>query len=169
MNTEKKTGCKSTSHDPLAAQESSPQYGKRLDMGYTRSCSCEPSHINCMTAKEWLKSQLGVWQFFYEPRDVRDKTLHPATFPIALSKRVIELFTHQGELILDPFVGSGTTLVAACDTDRNAVGFDLQGEYTELYSQRLSQSSLFTKTKQVAIQDDKTNFHRERGYYEEIE
>jgi DNA modification methylase len=58
-----------------------------------------------MTAKEWMKSQLGVWQFFYEGRDIRDKTIHPATFPISLTKKVIELFTHQGELVLDPFVG----------------------------------------------------------------
>jgi DNA modification methylase len=65
-----------------------------------------------MTAKDWLKSQLGVWEFFYEGRDIRDKTKHPATFPIALAKKVIELFTHEGELVLDPFVGSGTTLVA---------------------------------------------------------
>ena len=61
-----------------------------------------------MTAKEWLKSQLGVWQFFYEKRDIRDKKIHPATFPISLAKKVIELFTHAGELVLDPFVGSGT-------------------------------------------------------------
>ncbi len=85
----------------------------KLDIGYTRLCDCKPSHINCMTAKEWLKSQLGVWQFFYEARDIRDKKLRPATFPTSLSKKVIELFTHRGELVLDPFVGSGTTLVAA--------------------------------------------------------
>jgi len=74
-----------------------------------------------MTAKEWLKSQLGVWQFFYEGRDVRDKKVHPATFPISLARKVIELFSHKGELVLDPFVGSGTTLVAAQDSDSSVV------------------------------------------------
>lgn len=64
-----------------------------------------------MTAKEWLKSQLGVWEFFYERRDVRNKEVHPATFPISLATQVIKLFSHEGELVLDPFVGSGTTLV----------------------------------------------------------
>jgi len=108
-----------------------------------------------MTPKEWLKSQLGVWQFFYESRDVRDKNLHPATFPISLSKKIIELFTHQGELVLDPFVGSGTTLVAAHDTNRNAVGFDLQPHYIDLCERRLrQQTSLFNHAKQIAIQDD---------------
>jgi len=46
-------------------------------------------------------------------------------FPIALPKKCIELFTHKGELVLDPFAGIGTTLIAARDLERNAVGFDL--------------------------------------------
>jgi len=108
-----------------------------------------------MTAKDWLKSQLGVWQFSYEGRDIRDKNLHPATFPITLSKKVIELFTHEGELVLDPFVGSGTTLVAASDLNRNAVGFDLQKHYLDLCVKRLSQNyNMFNHAIQIAIQDD---------------
>jgi len=161
MTTNKKTEYKSVSNDQLVIRENSAEYGKRLDIGHTRSCSCGPTHINCMTAKEWLKSQLGVWQFFYESRDVRDKTLHPATFPISLSKKVIELFTHQGELILDPFVGSGTTLVAASDTNRNALGFDLQKHYIDLCEKRLrQQANLFNNSRQVAIQDDARNIHK---------
>lgn len=99
---------------------------KKLAINFTRTCSCPASHLNCLPPKEWIKYQLGVWQFNYEGRDIRDKNLHPATFPIALAKRVISLFTHEGELVLDPFVGNGTTLVAAQDLNRNAVGFDLQ-------------------------------------------
>jgi DNA modification methylase len=125
-----------------------------LDIGTQRTCSCDPGHLNCMTAKDWLKSQLGVWQFNYEGRDIRDKNIHPATFPIQLAKKVIELFTHEGELVLDPFVGSGTTLVAAQDLNRNAVGFDLQGAYISLCRSRLAQTSLFSSSQQVAIQDD---------------
>ena len=130
---------------------------KRIDISHTRTCQCGPTHINCMTAKEWLKSQLGVWQFYYEGRDIRDKTLHPATFPISLAKKIIELFTHQGELVLDPFVGSGTTLLAANDLNRNCVGFDLQAKYVELCSRRLAQANMFNKTKQIAVQDDARN------------
>ncbi|MGC1134956.1 MAG: DNA methyltransferase [Nitrososphaeraceae archaeon] len=111
-----------------------------------------------MTAKDWLKSQLGVWQFTYEARDIRNKEVHPATFPISLSKKIIELFTHEGELVLDPFVGSGTTLVAANDLNRNAVGFDLQQKFIDLCDERLKkQSNLFNKAKQIAIQDDASN------------
>jgi len=132
----------------------SSSYRNKLEIGYKRLCDCKPSHINCMQAKEWLKSQLGVWQFNYEARDVRKKDVHPATFPISLAKRVIELFTHEGELVLDPFVGSGTTLVAARDINRNAVGFDLKRDYIDLCEQRLAQNNLLSETNQIAINDD---------------
>ncbi len=130
----------------------------KLPIGFERTCQCKPSHINCMSPKDWLKSQLGVWQFLYEKRDVRDKKVHPATFPISLAKKVIELFTHRGELVVDPFVGSGTTLIAAKDLDRNAVGFDLHKSYVELCDTRLSaNSSLFNNSQQIAINDDAKN------------
>lgn len=130
---------------------------KCLDIGTERSCSCPPTHINCMTAKEWLKSQLGVWEFFYEARDIRDKTVHPATFPISLAAHVIKLLSHEGQLVVDPFVGSGTTLVAAKDMNRNAIGFDLQQKYVDLSHSRTSSKGLFGTTKQFAICDDARN------------
>lgn len=101
-----------------------------------------------------MKSQLGVWQFYYEGRDIRDKMIHPATYPISLAKKCIELFTHRGELVADPFVGSGTTLVAARDLNRNAVGFDLTSKYIEVCEKRLSQQVIFGQTQQIAICDD---------------
>ncbi len=133
-------------------------HGKKLQIYPSRTCDCKPTHINCMTAKEWLKCQLGVWQFTYEGRDIRDKQLHPATFPISLARKVIELFTHKGELVLDPFVGSGTTLIAAQDSNRNAVGFDLQDKYIKLTESRLAENSqLFGDSKQIAVCDDALN------------
>ena len=130
---------------------------KKLDIATNRSCECEPSHINCLTAKEWIKCQLGVWQFNYEKRDIRDKEKHPATFPISLARRCIELFSHQGELVVDPFMGSGTTLLAARDADRNAVGFDIHPDYIALAKERLNQESLFTETQQIPVLDDARN------------
>lgn len=141
----------------LAIQETKALRKPKLDINYIKTCSCKINHINCLTPKEWLKSQIGVWQFFYEKRDIRDKTIHPATFPISLSRKIIELFTHKGELVLDPFVGSGTTLVAAQDCDRNAVGFDLQEKYIELCKTRLRETRLLNKSKQLAITDDARN------------
>ncbi|MFC1958534.1 DNA methyltransferase [Chloroflexota bacterium] len=139
---------------PTVIREGGSLYRTKLSIGCQRTCNCKPSHINCMTAKEWLKSQLGVWQFSYEARDIRKKDVHPATFPISLARKVIELFTHEGELVLDPFVGSGTTLVAARDLNRHAVGFDLKEEYIDLCEQRLAQNNLVNETKQIAINDE---------------
>ena len=122
-----------------------------VNLGNERICECPPKHINCMTAKEWIKSQLGVWQFHYESRDIRDKSAHPATYPIALASRCISLFTHEGELVLDPFVGSGTTLVAARDLNRNAVGFDLKDEYIDLCHDRLDRMAEADGSTQMAL------------------
>ncbi|MBI5970001.1 MAG: site-specific DNA-methyltransferase [Deltaproteobacteria bacterium] len=133
---------------------------KILSVNYDRICNCAATHINCMSAKEWLKSQIGVWQFFYGSKDIRDKNLHPATFPISLAKKIIELFTHQGELVIDPFVGSGTSLVAAQDLNRNAAGFDLQKKYIELCNSRLSNDNFFNKSQQIAVKDDARNIYK---------
>ncbi|QOS98920.1 DNA adenine methylase [Brevibacterium sp. JNUCC-42] len=134
-----------------------------LNIGYDKRCDCPPKHLNCMTGKEWIRSQLGVWRFTYEKRDIRDKELHPATFPIALAKQCIELFTHKGELVVDPFVGSGTTLLASQDLGRNAIGFDLKKEYIDLSKMRLENNKdLLTdiECQQFAINDDATNIDK---------
>jgi DNA modification methylase len=133
---------------------------EKTQINFRKTCTCPDSHINCLTAKEWIKGQVAIWEFYYEGRDIRDKDIHPAVFPIALPKKCIELFTHKGELVLDPFVGIGTTLIAARDLERNAVGFDLNQRYVDFTNKRLTQSnmSLFAEnTKQIAICDDAIN------------
>jgi DNA modification methylase len=133
---------------------------KKLDINYKRTCNCPLSHINCLTPKEWVKGQVAIWELYYEKRDIRDKDIHPAVFPIALAKKCIELFTHKGELVLDPFVGIGTTLIAAKDLNRNAVGFDLNQKYINFANERLKESNLFLfkeETEQIAICDDAIN------------
>jgi len=130
---------------------------KKINIGFTRTCDCAPSHINCLSAKEWIKNQLGVLQFTYEKRDIRDKSVRPATFPVSLAKRVISLFSHEGELVLDPFTGSGTVLLAAQDLNRNALGFDLQEKYIELCKSRLINNNFFNNSKQIPILDDALN------------
>ena len=144
-----------------AVFEDDSLHGSELTIGNARLCKCGPTHINCMSPKDWLKSQIGVWQFFYESRDIRDKSLHPATFPISLAKKIIELFTHQGQLVIDPFVGSGTSLIAANDLNRNAAGFDLQKKYIDLCVHRLQKhANLLNSCSQIAIQDDARNISK---------
>lgn len=128
---------------------------KKLEINHQRTCNCPQSHINCLTGKEWVKKQVAIWECYYEKRDIRDKDVHPAAFPISLPAKCIELFTHRGELVIDPFVGTGSTLIAAQDLGRNAVGFDLQKEYVVLSNSRLKEPTLFgSETEQIAIQAD---------------
>lgn len=132
----------------------------KLDIGHKKTCDCALNHSNCLTAKEWIKNQIGVWQFYYDKRDIRDKEVHPAVFPIALSNRVISLFTHKGELVVDPFMGAGTTLVSARELHRNAVGFDINEKYVELAESRLPKTVVDTNDKQLAIWDDSRNIDK---------
>lgn len=144
---------------------------KKLKINYLKTCGCAPSHISCISAKEWVKSQViiqefpitedEIKEFYYESRDIRDKNVHPAVFPIALPAHFIKTLTHKGELILDPFVGIGTTLLAAQDLGRNAVGFDLKQEYIDICKRRLSQRKIVNdETQQIAILDDAHNISR---------
>jgi DNA modification methylase len=133
----------------------------KLEINFKKTCSCPDNHINCLGPKDWVRNQVAIWEFYYEKRDIRDKDIHPAVFPIGLPKKCIEFFTHKGELVLDPFLGSGTTLLAARDTGRNAVGFDLNKNYIDFAEKRLSQSQLELNfgddTEQIAICDDAIN------------
>jgi DNA modification methylase len=129
-----------------------------IQIGHDRLCDCKQGYLSCIEAKMWMRNQIGVWEFKYESRDVRDKKVHPAVFPIAMAQRVIEQFTHKGELVLDPFVGSGTTMVAAADLERNAVGFDLKQEYVELANKRVEENQREgTQCSQLAFCEDSRN------------
>lgn len=132
----------------------------KLKIGYIKTCECKPNHLNCMSAKEWIKSQLGVWHFSYEGRDIRDKKIHPAVFPVRLAEQVINLFTHKGELVLDPFSGIGTTSLAAKSLERNSVGFDISDKYVNFSKDRVSQQTLTNNIKTLLICDDANNIDK---------
>lgn len=75
-------------------------------------------------------------------RSVEANTGHPAVFPVELPKKIIEIFTQSNKLILDPFMGSGTTLRAAKDLNRKAIGIEIEEKYCEIAVQRLKQEVL---------------------------
>ncbi len=64
---------------------------------------------------------------------------HPAPFPVALPRRFIELYTYLGDLVLDPFAGSGSTALAAATTGRDFVGYDIDEDYIRIAENRLSE------------------------------
>ncbi len=85
---------------------------------------------------EFLKFTKSVWKF---PAERASKIGHPAPFPIELPYRLIQLYTFEGEVVLDPFVGSGTTCIAALKTNRKYVAYDIDERYCNLAEQRIKQ------------------------------
>ena len=65
---------------------------------------------------------------------------HPAPFPEALAARVIRLFSYVGDVVLDPFAGSGTTCVAAAHHDRRYIGYEIEPAYCELAERRIAEA-----------------------------
>ena len=65
---------------------------------------------------------------------------HPAPFPVSLAERLIKLFSFAGDTILDPFVGTGSTMIAAVVTGRNSIGSDIEPEYIELAKSRIEKA-----------------------------
>jgi len=90
---------------------------------------------------EWTKS---VWTF---PAVSARSIGHPAPFPEELPHRLIQLYTFKGDVVLDPFCGSGTACLAALKDGRHYIGYDIEPEYIELANRRIkahsSQKNLF--------------------------
>lgn len=84
--------------------------------------------------KDFMAWTSGVWTFNGESKK---KIGHPAPFPIELPRRCIKLFSFVNDVILDPFMGSGTTLVAAYLNKRHSIGVDIDKSYCELALKRL--------------------------------
>lgn len=87
-----------------------------------------------ITKKEFIDWTNGLWTFQGESKK---RVGHPAPFPLELPKRCIKLFSYVGDTILDPFLGSGTTLIACLDENRNGVGVEIDKDYCELAKKRL--------------------------------
>ncbi len=88
-----------------------------------------------MTVDDFLEATLDVWEF--APESAR-RVNHPAPFPVELPQRLIELYTYAGDLVLDPFMGAGTTAVAAVRTGRHYVGFDTDAGYVAAAEDRIA-------------------------------
>lgn len=113
---------------------------------------------NDLTGSEWTKYSISVWN------DIRKDSgelqlKHPAMFPAALAGRLLECFTTSDEkIVLDPFLGSGSTLVAAQRMGKEGIGFEISPEFAALAESRLAQQSLFgTASEARIIVDDARN------------
>ncbi len=100
---------------------------------FSRSGQDQVSTIERDDFLEWTKS---IWTF---PTVSAKKIGHPAPFPLELPLRLISLYSFQGDIILDPFCGSGTTCQAAKQLNRRYLGYEVNAEYVKLAEERLAQ------------------------------
>ncbi len=96
-------------------------------------------HQDSLSNDEFLEATLDVWDI---PPESAKRVGHPAPFPVTLPQRVIELYTYRGDLVLDPFLGSGSTAVAAVRTGRRCAGYDTDARYIGLATARVKTERL---------------------------
>lgn len=92
------------------------------------------SRISTITPEEFKEWTRGVWTFKGESKR---KIGHPAPFPVELPYRCIKLLSYEGDVVLDPFMGSGSTMVAAQLTNRKGIGVDIEPNYCEIAKKRI--------------------------------
>ena len=94
-------------------------------------------------ADDFMALSLDVWDI---PPESAVRVRHPAPFPVELPQRLIELYTFVGDLVLDPFLGSGSTVIAAQRTGRDGIGYDLDPDYVEIARARVEELLGTTRT-----------------------
>jgi len=102
---------------------------KRKDLGLP--------HENSMSSETFMELTLDVWRFRPESAT---RVGHPAPFPVELPRRFTELYTYRGDVVLDPFMGSGSTAIAALETGRSFIGFDTDRGYVDAAAARIRQA-----------------------------
>ncbi|HVV35430.1 MAG TPA: site-specific DNA-methyltransferase [Acidimicrobiales bacterium] len=92
-------------------------------------------HVNTVSTDDFMNLTLDVWTI---PPESAKRVGHPAPFPVELPEQLIRLFTYEDDLVLDPFVGSGSAMVAAKRLGRRYVGYDLDATYLDVARARLA-------------------------------
>ncbi|RIK09361.1 MAG: hypothetical protein DCC49_06590 [Acidobacteria bacterium] len=96
-------------------------------------------HMPCdssLSRDEFMEATTDLWEI---PPESATRVGHPAPFPVGLPVRLINLYTYCGDLVLDPFAGSGTTAIAALRTGRHYIGYDTDAGYIELAEARVAE------------------------------
>jgi len=96
------------------------------------------NRLNDLTPKEWLRFQKS-W-FIHNPPPRRPNVLrHPAKFPETLAEAFISFFTKRGQIVLDPMVGTGSTLIACLRAGRHGIGIELNPAYAQIAVEALAE------------------------------
>lgn len=91
-----------------------------------------------ITKDEWREYSNGLWTF--APQTGQKKIGHPAMFPVELPTRLIKMLTYKGDVILDPFMGAGTTGIACVNTDRRFIGIEIDEKYFNIAKKRVEEA-----------------------------
>jgi DNA modification methylase len=109
------------------------------------------NRLNDLSGKEWIKFTKSWFKHSPPPRD-KPKLIHPAGFPETLVREFVEFFTKRNMWVLDPFLGTGSTLLAARASGRNAVGVEINPRYASIARSRLQKAPPSDGTRQLVVQ-----------------
>src|SRR5690242_8402676 len=98
--------------------------------------STRENKLNELSGRDWIKFTKSWFVHRPEPRGDR-KILHPASFPESLVREFVSFFTKTGDLVVDPFLGTGSTLLAALETGRSGIGFEIVKKYADISRERV--------------------------------
>ncbi len=100
--------------------------------------------LNNLTNKEWLKFQKS-WFIHNPPPRKKGVLVHPAKYPETMAQEFIEFFTKEGETVLDPMAGTGSTLIAALRAGRNSYGIELNPKYAKIAKEIIEEERNYTR------------------------
>lgn len=105
-------------------------------------------NLDSVRVKEWKrvdkrnnpngKNPTNVWEINRVAYGSKEKTEHPAQFPLAMIERIVKGWSNENAIVLDPFMGSGTTAIACVNNNRNYIGFELDEEYYNIANERIN-------------------------------
>jgi site-specific DNA-methyltransferase (adenine-specific) len=126
--------------------------------GRERTKEDQAEKQNTMTKEQFMEWTKSIWTMNAESAR---RIGHPAPFPEELPNRLVQLYSFTNDIILDPFMGSGTTAVVAVKTKRNYIGYDISEEYIELANNRIKKAkdesmSLFEKNENDLLEQEPT-------------
>jgi DNA modification methylase len=109
----------------------------RFDRAHSRAERAKVGlpHEDTISKEAFMESTLDLWKM--RPESAK-RVGHPAPFPVALPERLIHLYTYVGDVVMDPFMGAGTTAIAALQAGRKYLGFETDPAYVELANQRIA-------------------------------
>lgn len=109
---------------------------------YEQTCMECGNLLNELGGKDWLRYSISVWDIVKTPKERKFK--HPAMFPTDLCDRLIKIFTREGDIVFDPFSGSGSTLISAENLKRRAIGFEINKDFIKTYNERSEQKKIIS-------------------------